>query len=177
MQRNAIMLISRIHEAADKWIAAELAAAGLKGVVPSHGDVLALLFRQREATMHELAEFARRTKPTMTVLVGKLERMGLVRRSQSPLDARCQIVRLTPEGEKLRPAFDEVHRWKHLTHPDIGQNNNKEKRDEESMLGHIRNPPHPPAGHPPFGQGSREADKAERGKMEGIPTSPRSRTR
>lgn len=110
MQRNAIMLVSRIHEAADKWIAAELAAAGLKGVVPSHGDVLALLFRQREATMHELAEFARRTKPTMTVLVGKLERMGLVRRAPSPLDARCQIVRLTPEGEKLRQAFESISR-------------------------------------------------------------------
>lgn len=110
MQRNAIMLVSRIHEAAEKWIAAELAAAGLEGVVPSHGDVLALLFRRKEATMHELAAFARRTKPTMTVLVGKLERMGLVRRTQSPLDARCQIVRLTAEGEKLRPAFESISR-------------------------------------------------------------------
>ena len=110
MQRNAIMLVSRIHEAAAKWISDELAAAGLEGVVPSHGDVLALLFRQKEATMHELAAFARRTKPTMTVLVGKLERMGLATRTQSPLDARCQIVRLTPEGERLRPAFDSISR-------------------------------------------------------------------
>ena len=110
MQRNAIMLISRIHEAAGKWISDELAAAGLEGVAPSHGDVLALLFRQKEATMHELAAFARRTKPTMTVLVGKLEKMGLVTRTQSPLDARCQIVRLTPEGERLRPAFDSISR-------------------------------------------------------------------
>ena len=110
MQRNAIMLISRIHEAAAKWISDELAAAGLEGVAPSHGDVLALLFRQKEATMHELAAFARRTKPTMTVLVGKLENMGLVTRTQSPLDARCQIVRLTPEGERLRPAFASISR-------------------------------------------------------------------
>ena len=110
MQRNAIMLVSRVHEAAAKWISGELAAAGLEGVVPSHGDVLALLFRQQEATMHELAAFARRTKPTLTVLVGKLERMGLVTRTQSPLDARCQIVRLTPEGERLRPAFDSISR-------------------------------------------------------------------
>ena len=103
MQRNAIMLISHIYEAGDKGIAAELAAAGLKDIVPSHGDVLTLLFWQKEATMHELAAFARRTKPTMTVPVGKLERMGLVRRVSSPLAARCQIVSLTPEGEKLRP--------------------------------------------------------------------------
>ena len=110
MQRNAVMLVSRIHEAADRWIASELAAAGLEGVVPSHGDVLALLFRRKEATMHELAAFARRSKPTMTVLVGKLERMGLVRRAPSPLDARCQIVRLTAEGERLRPAFESISR-------------------------------------------------------------------
>ena len=110
MQRNAVMLVSRLREATDKWLAKELAAAGLRGVVPSHGDVLALLFRQKEATMHELAAFARRTKPTMTVLVGKLEKMGLVTRTQSPLDARCQIVRLTPEGERLRPAFDAISR-------------------------------------------------------------------
>ena len=110
MQRNALMVISRIHEAAAKWISDELAAAGLEGVAPSHGDVLALLFRQKEATMHELAAFARRTKPTMTVLVGKLEKMGLVTRTQSPLDARCQIVRLTADGERLRPVFDSISR-------------------------------------------------------------------
>ena len=32
-----------------------------------------------EATMHELAAFAHRTRPTTTVLVDKLEEVGLVR--------------------------------------------------------------------------------------------------
>ena len=82
MKHDAIMLMGRIHDLTQKWLRGELAAAGLSGIVPSHGDVLALLFMKGEATMHELAAFAHRTKPTTTVLVDKLEEMGLVRRSQ-----------------------------------------------------------------------------------------------
>ena len=79
MKHDAVMLMGRIHDLTQKWLRGELAAAGLSGIVPSHGDVLALLFMKGEATMHELAAFAHRTKPTTTVLVDKLEEMGLVR--------------------------------------------------------------------------------------------------
>ena len=80
MKHNAVMLMGRIHDLTQKWLRGELAAAGVSGIAPSHGDVLALLFMKGEATMHELAAFAHRTKPTTTVLVDKLEEMGLVRR-------------------------------------------------------------------------------------------------
>ena len=69
MKHDAVMLIGRIHELTQKWLRGELASAGLPGVAPSHGDVLALLFMKGEATMHELAAFAHRTKATTTVLV------------------------------------------------------------------------------------------------------------
>ena len=98
------------HECADRWLSAELAAAGLKGLAPSHGDVLALLFRKGEATMHEIAAFARRTKPTTTILVDKLEALGYVARVPSETDARSVVVRLTPTGEALRPSFDAISR-------------------------------------------------------------------
>ena len=110
MQRNLGHLLAVAHERADRWLAAELAAAGLKGLAPSHGDVLALLFRKGEATMHEIAAFARRTKPTTTILVDKLEALGYVARVPSATDARSVVVRLTPEGEALRPAFDAISR-------------------------------------------------------------------
>ena len=109
-QSRAISLVGRIHEAADRWLVGELAAAGMAGVVPSHGDVLSLLFAKGAATMHELAAHARRTKPTTTILVDKLEAMGLVRRERSGEDARATLVRLTPRGEALRPAFASISR-------------------------------------------------------------------
>ena len=88
------------HERADRWLVTELAAAGLKGLAPSHGDVFA----------HEIAAFARRTKPTTTILVDKLEALGYVARVPSATDARSVVVRLTPEGAALRPAFDAISR-------------------------------------------------------------------
>jgi len=101
-------LVARIHEVSHKWLAGELAAAGLKSLAPSHGDVLACLFAHGEATMHELADFAHRTRPTMTVLVDKMEAAGLVKRSKSETDARSQVVRLTERGETLRGAFMDI---------------------------------------------------------------------
>ena len=58
--------------------------------------------------MHELAAFAHRTKPTTTVLVDKLEEMGLVRRAQSEDDARSTVVALTAEGASLRGSFKAI---------------------------------------------------------------------
>lgn len=110
MQRNLGHLLAVAHESADRWLVAELAAAGLKGLAPSHGDVFAILFKKGEATMHEIASFARRTKPTTTILVDKLEALGYVARVPSATDARSVVVRLTPEGAALRPAFDAISR-------------------------------------------------------------------
>ena len=108
MKHDAVMLMGRIHELTQKWLRRELASAGLPGVAPSHGDVLALLFTKGEATMHELAAFAHRTKATTTVLVDKLEAMNLVRRATSVYDARTKVVVLTERGEALKEDFERI---------------------------------------------------------------------
>ena len=108
MKHDAVMLMGRIHELTQKWLRRELASAGLPGVAPSHGDVLALLFMKGEATMHELAAFAHRTKATTTVLVDKLEAMDLVRRATSVYDARTKVVVLTERGKALKEDFERI---------------------------------------------------------------------
>ena len=108
MKHDVVMLMGRIHELTQKWLRRELASAGLPGVAPSHGDVLALLFMKGEATMHELAAFAHRTKATTTVLVDKLEAMDLVRRAKSGNDARTKVVVLTERGEALKEDFERI---------------------------------------------------------------------
>lgn len=110
MNHNIGMLIARLNERSHRWLARELARAGLAGLAPSHGDVLALLFQKGEAAMHEIAEFAHRTRPTMTVLVDKLAAQGLVVRERSAVDTRRVIVRLTESGEALRAAFKSISR-------------------------------------------------------------------
>ena len=110
MKHDAIMSISRIHAMTQKWLTDELAAAGMVGVVPSHGDVLACLFRNGPTAMHDLAAFSHRTRPTTAVLVDKLEQMGLVRRERSDNDARQTVVALTDAGEALRGKFESISR-------------------------------------------------------------------
>ncbi len=63
MRQNLAHLLSLAHERADRWLVAELVAAGLKGLAPSHGDVFALIFQKGEATMHEIAAFATPVSP------------------------------------------------------------------------------------------------------------------
>lgn len=108
MNNDAAMMIGRLHGILRAWLAGALADAGLKGLAPSHGDVLACLYRNGPTTMHGLAAFARRTRPTMTVLVDKLEAMGLVARSESAADARSTLVALTPRGMAMHPVFDAI---------------------------------------------------------------------
>ena len=110
MNHNMGMLIARLHEQSHRWLVGELSRAGLSRLAPSHGDVLALLFLRGEATMHEIAAFAHRTRPTATVLVDKLSDMGLVVREKSAVDARSLVARLTADGEALRPAFKAISR-------------------------------------------------------------------
>lgn len=102
---DIIAVISRIREHANRLIISELEKNGIVGVVPSHGDILAVLSRCEYCTMKELAEQIRRSKPTVTVLVNKLEQLGLLCKEYSITDARVCRVMLTPSCRELMPAI------------------------------------------------------------------------
>jgi len=108
MKKNLVGLCSRISKNANKMIVAELEKQGVKNIVPSHGTVLYLLYQRDEVTMKEIADYAHKTKPTVTVLVNKLEKLGYVFREKSSVDNRICYIRLTGEGHKLKPVFERV---------------------------------------------------------------------
>lgn len=105
---NAVALTSRITERANRLIVRELEARGVKGIVPSHGGILGLLFAGERYTMQELAEKIHRTKPTVTVLVDKLVQLGYVVKEKSREDNRVTFLRLTAQGQALQPLFEAV---------------------------------------------------------------------
>lgn len=108
MKYNLVSLISGIREAANDLVLKELKAAGYGTIVPSHGDILYLLYNNEELSMHEIASEIHKTKATTTVLVDKLEAMGLVARIKSTKDSRCVLVRLTNEGKNFKPIFENI---------------------------------------------------------------------
>ena len=105
---DTISVIARIREEANKLIMNELEAAGLTGVVPSHGDIIAVLLEHKKCTMKELADKIHRTKATLTVLIDKLEKKGLLVRQKSQDDNRVVYITLTPEGEALKSLFVKI---------------------------------------------------------------------
>ena len=75
--KKSLALISRIHEKGNRFITEQLKKNGIDGLVPSHGDILAVLYKYQKSTMKDIADRIHRTKPTVTVLVDKLEKLDV----------------------------------------------------------------------------------------------------
>ena len=105
---KAISTISKIKEHANSFIMQSLAQHGVHGLVPSHGDILVVLFHRHKVTMRDIADAIHRTKPTVTVLVAKLVDLGLVKKEQSLEDARVSYVELTNKGKEFKEVFEDI---------------------------------------------------------------------
>ena len=103
-----LSLISKIHEKGNRFIIEELKNNGVEGLVPSHGDILVCLYKNNKMTMKDIATCIHRTKPTVTVLVDKLEKLGYLKRAASDKDSRSTYVILTQKGEDFKATFDQI---------------------------------------------------------------------
>ncbi|WP_039790779.1 MarR family winged helix-turn-helix transcriptional regulator [Paenibacillus riograndensis] len=132
---NALSLISKIRSEAHKMIVSELEKRGIGDIVPSHGDVLGLLFQQDGLSIKELANKVHLTQPTVTVLVNKLERLGYVDRIKRGEDSRVTFIKLTDKSLALKPAFQEIS--DKLNEAIYGGLNPGQREDLEFLLEHI----------------------------------------
>jgi MarR family transcriptional regulator, 2-MHQ and catechol-resistance regulon repressor len=90
--------LSRALNTLDTHLSSGLARAGLS---ESQFGVLEALLHVGPLHQCDLAERILKTSGNMTMVIGNLERRGLVRRSRSTGDRRFIEVRLTREGEQL----------------------------------------------------------------------------
>ncbi|NQS75489.1 MAG: winged helix-turn-helix transcriptional regulator [Peptococcaceae bacterium] len=105
---NALALISRIRDKANRFIVRELENQGIRGIVPSHGDILVVLFKENRCTMKGLADRIYRTKSTVTILVEKLIAYGYVKKEKCYQDNRVSYISLTDKGMALKPIFNDI---------------------------------------------------------------------
>jgi len=95
-----------LAKATQRWnelLAERFAAAGYADVRPSYGSVLLPLFDEDGLRMGELARRARLSKQTMTEMVRRLERDGLVERRPDSSDGRASLIFLTPRSRAFEP--------------------------------------------------------------------------
>ncbi|WP_028067003.1 MarR family winged helix-turn-helix transcriptional regulator [Solirubrobacter soli] len=84
------------HRLTALWHA--LGRRGKRELSRTAASVLATLRDAGPRRITELAEREAVAQPTVTTLVGRLERDGFVERRQDPKDARAVLVHLTPQG-------------------------------------------------------------------------------
>ncbi len=76
------------------------------GLTPSQFDVIATLGDTEGMTCKELSEKTLVTKGTLTGVLDRLEKKGLIERVPSREDRRCTLIRLTPKGDaRFREVF------------------------------------------------------------------------
>jgi len=63
--------------------------------------LLGLLHKEKECKMSHLADFMQVSLPTITGVVDRLVRQGLVLRLSDPNDRRLVKIKLTPQGQSL----------------------------------------------------------------------------
>lgn len=102
---ETLSLMAKILSKGNSFIVEKLEENGASGLVPSHGDILALLYEHAPLTMKEIAAKIHKTKATVTVLVDKLEKQGFVKRETPASDSRYTYISLTEKGQTFQTAF------------------------------------------------------------------------
>jgi DNA-binding MarR family transcriptional regulator len=90
--------LASCHQAIERYSARHVRSLGL---TRAQFDVVAALGTPDSVTLRELSEATLITKGTLTGVVDRLERRGLVRRRSDPHDGRRTFVELTPAGRRL----------------------------------------------------------------------------
>jgi DNA-binding MarR family transcriptional regulator len=104
-------LISRATLVATSVLKRELAAAGVPRVKPAYLGVLMSLWNEDGLAAAELGRRAGLEPSTMTGLLDRMERDGLLTRRPDPRDRRAQRIDLSEDGKRCRePVLQVVER-------------------------------------------------------------------
>lgn len=101
-------LLAKAMQRWNELLSERFAAAGYGDIRPSYGSALLPLFEEDGLRMGELARRARLSKQTMTELVRRLERDGLVERRADQRDGRASLIFLTARSRSFEPVAADV---------------------------------------------------------------------
>jgi DNA-binding MarR family transcriptional regulator len=100
---NSVKYIGRLAEYLIEVIEHELSKAGFESLSATHFEILTYLLRKKTpVNMTRISEAIHRTKPTVTILVNKLESLNLIQKEISTEDKREYMISLTKKGRTFR---------------------------------------------------------------------------
>ncbi|MBZ0266781.1 MarR family transcriptional regulator [bacterium] len=123
--RKPLLFLSPLHRATRQigiWLGGRMTAMDLQG---TEGHLLSFLRSYEPAAVTEIARIFGTKKSTLTGLLDRLEKRGLLRRELRGDDRRSFLVRLTPKGRRLadrvQEPVDELEREirRHVTEEEL----------------------------------------------------------
>lgn len=99
LPRDDAALAARLRLVVNR-LARQMRSHAEAGLSPSLASALVTIDLKGPMTLGQLAACERVTPPSITRMIGTLERRGLVRREADPADRRVAHVSLTPEGRR-----------------------------------------------------------------------------
>jgi DNA-binding MarR family transcriptional regulator len=100
---NSVKYIGRLAEFLVEVVESELSKAGFESLSATHFEILTYLIRKKiPVNMTRIAEAIHRKKPTVTILIHKLESLNLIQKESSTEDKREFMISLTKKGQSFR---------------------------------------------------------------------------
>ena len=100
-------LLMKANTRVNRWVLAEVAALGLS---PGQPKILECLTHLGESNQKAIAAYCEIEQATVGSILSRMERDGLVRRSQREGNRRSLYVSLTPKGEDLGTKMEDIFR-------------------------------------------------------------------
>ena len=101
-------LLSRTTWAMNNFVNRLLKENGLNDISVAYFAVLQALWEEDGLNISDLGERVHLEKSTMTSLIDRMEKAGLLKRADHPTDRRAYQIYLTPRGKNIQEKIDQV---------------------------------------------------------------------
>lgn len=108
METKGGFLISRIKQVGGRLFDRMLAEADVDAFNGAQGRILYVLWQGDGLTISQLSAQTSLANTTLTSMLDRMERSGLIQREPSPSDRRALLIRLTDKASALREDYDRI---------------------------------------------------------------------
>ena len=110
METKGGYLISRIKQVGTRIFDRLLAESGIDSFNGAQGRILYVLWQQDGITISSLSAKTSLANTTLTAMLDRMEKLGLIARKEDPSDRRSRLIALTDKARSLQGDYTNISR-------------------------------------------------------------------
>ncbi len=107
-QKQGGILMAKVHQLGGRIFARLLKEHGVDQINPAQGRIMFVLWQEDGIPINDLAARTKLGKSTLTSMLDRLEKIGLVMRVPSQQDRRKILIQRTPKDKDLEALYVQV---------------------------------------------------------------------